>query len=114
MKDNTTTKSRTGGIWEVVRSRLIDLTAIKAGNEYIVTLTGGDADANAEYICKAVNSHDHLFQMVRDLKSCIQRLSQDGLTQDERDKEAQWEGEAHELLLKINPDYYQNANAEKI
>ena len=52
-----------------------------------------------------------LFQMVRDLKDCIKRLSQDNLSQIERDKEAQWEGEAHELLTRINPNYYKNANA---
>ena len=51
-----------------------------------------------------------LFQMVRDLKDCIKRLSQDNLSQIERDKEAQWEGEAHELLTRINPNYYKNAN----
>lgn len=51
-----------------------------------------------------------LFQMVRDLKDCINRLSQDNLSQIERDKEAQWEGEAHELLTRINPNYYKNAN----
>ena len=56
------------------------------------------------------NSNAELFQMVKDLKNCIQRLTQDNLSQYERDIEAQWEGEAHELLLKINPNYYKNAN----
>ncbi len=51
-----------------------------------------------------------LFQMVRDLKDCIKRLSQDNLSQFERDNEAQWEGDAHELLSRINPNYYKNAN----
>lgn len=51
-----------------------------------------------------------LFQMVRNLKDCINRLSQDNLSQLERDNEAQWEGEAHELLTRINPNYYKNAN----
>jgi len=51
-----------------------------------------------------------LFQMVKDLKDCINRLSQDNLSQLERDNEAQWEGEAHELLTRINPNYYKNAN----
>lgn len=51
-----------------------------------------------------------LFQMVFNLKNCIHRLSQDGLSQFDRDAEAQWEGEAHELLTRINPNYYKNAN----
>ena len=54
---------------------------------------------------------DELFQMVKDLKNCIKRLSQDNVTQFDRDKEAQWEGEAHELLVRINPNYYRNANS---
>ena len=62
--------------------------------------------ANAHLIAHA----PELLQMVYDLKQCIQRLTQDNLSQSERDTEAQWEGEAHELLLKINPDYYSNAN----
>jgi len=53
---------------------------------------------------------EELFQMVKDLKSCIKRLAQDGISQFERDTEAQWEGEAHELLSRINPNYYRNAN----
>lgn len=51
-----------------------------------------------------------LFDMVRNLKKVINRLSQDGLSQHDRDNLAHWEGEAHELLLKINPNYYKNAN----
>lgn len=54
--------------------------------------------------------NEELFQMVKDLKNCINRLSQDGLSQFDRDREAQWEGEAHELLSRINPNYYKNAN----
>lgn len=55
-------------------------------------------------------SAPELFQMVLDLKNCIKRLTQDNLSQYERDTEAQWEGEAHELLTRINPGYYKNAN----
>ena len=51
-----------------------------------------------------------LFDMVVELKWCINRLCKDNVSQFERDGEAQWEGEAHELLLKINPNYYKNAN----
>jgi len=47
-----------------------------------------------------------LFQMVKDLKNCIQRLtSDDVLTQYDKDIEAQWIGEAHELLTRIKPNY---------
>ena len=62
--------------------------------------------ANAQLIMYA----PELLQMVNNLKKCIQRLTSDNLTQLDRDKEAQWEGEAHELLYRINPDYYTNAN----
>lgn len=63
--------------------------------------------ANAELIAAS----PELFQMVRDLKDCIRRLTSDeALTQYDKDTEAQWEGEAHELLTRINPNYYKNAN----
>lgn len=58
-------------------------------------------EANARLIAAAPD----LLQMVNDLKNCIKRLTEDNLTQENRDKEAQWIGEAHELLLKINPNY---------
>jgi hypothetical protein len=56
------------------------------------------------------NYDEELFQMVRDLKNCIARLTSEKLDQFEIDKEAYWIGEAHELLSKINPNYYTNAN----
>lgn len=49
-----------------------------------------------------------LIQMVIDLQHCIERLCEDRVTQFDRDREAQWIGEAHELLFKINPEYCQN------
>lgn len=53
--------------------------------------------------------------MVYDLKKCIERLTSDNnLTQEDKDKEAQWTGEAHELLNVINPDYYDNANKYRL
>ena len=60
-------------------------------------------EANARLITKA----PELLQMVYDLKKCIERLTNDSLElhQENRDKEAQWTGEAHELLISINPDY---------
>ena len=39
-----------------------------------------------------------------------QRLTADDMQQFDRDTEAQWIGEAHELLHKVNPNYYKNAN----
>ena len=62
--------------------------------------------ANAQLIAHA----PELFEMVKQLKWCIKRLTADNLSQFDRDAEAQWEGEAHELLTKINPDFYKNAN----
>ena len=63
--------------------------------------------ANAQLIMFA----PQLLQMVSDLKDCIKRLtSDDALTQFDKDAEAQWIGEAHELLHKVNPNYYKNAN----
>jgi hypothetical protein len=62
--------------------------------------------ANAQLIAHA----PELFEMVKQLKWCIHRLTKDNLTQFDKDAEAQWEGNAHELLLKINPNFYKNAN----
>jgi hypothetical protein len=53
-----------------------------------------------------------LFNMVNDLKHCIDRLTSEKLSQFDIDKEAYWIGEAHELLNKINPNYYTNANKD--
>ena len=51
-------------------------------------------------------SAPEMLRMVYDLKNCIERLtSDDALTQYDKDTEAQWIGEAHELLHKINPEY---------
>lgn len=66
-----------------------------------------EEDANAKLIAHA----PELLVMVNDLKNCIKRLTNDDLDQSEKDLEAYWIGEAHELLSKINPDYYTNANA---
>lgn len=63
--------------------------------------------ANAHLIAHA----PELLQMVKDLKDCIKRLTSDTeLSQFDMDLEAEWIGDAHELLYKINPDYYRNAN----
>jgi len=63
--------------------------------------------ANAQLIMYA----PELLQMVKDLKDCIKRLTSDEeMSQFDMDAEAQWIGDAHELLYKINPDYYRNAN----
>lgn len=63
---------------------------------------------------KLIAASPQLMQMVYDLKNCIKRLTEDGISQEDRDKEAQWIGEAHELLYKINNDYYNNANTLKL
>ena len=56
------------------------------------------------------NYNKDLFDMVKDLKDCINRLTSEKLDQFDIDKEAYWIGEACELLNKINPNYYNNAN----
>jgi hypothetical protein len=61
-------------------------------------------EANARLIAAAPD----LLQMVDDLKNCIKRLTEGRdrpISQMSIDTEAQWIAEAHELLLKINPDY---------
>lgn len=60
---------------------------------------------------KLISHAPELLQMVSDLKDCIKRLTNDDISQFDRDKEAYWIGEAHELLTKVNPDYYKNANS---
>jgi hypothetical protein len=65
--------------------------------------------ANAQLIMYA----PELLQMVKSLKDCIKRLTNDTeMSQYDIDCEAEWIGEAHELLHKINPNYYQNANQQ--
>lgn len=54
-----------------------------------------------------------LFEMVKSLKNCINRLTTYELTQLEKDGEAQWTGEAHELLISINPDYQRKEEQTK-
>jgi len=68
--------------------------------------TSEEQEANQKLFAAA----PELFQMVNNLKNCIGRLCHDRVSQEDRDKEAQWIGEAHELLHQINPNYYKNAN----
>lgn len=93
--------------------------------QYSVYFDIDTAEANAARIVECWNGYNslleenkklkeingELFQMVKDLKGCINRLTEDGLKQIDRDHEAQWIGEANDLIVKINPNYYQNANA---
>jgi|694.fasta_scaffold129371_4 hypothetical protein len=62
-----------------------------------------EQEANAKLIAAA----PELLQMVYDLMNCIKRLTDSDLElhQEDKDKEAQWIGEAHEMLHVINPDY---------
>jgi len=62
-----------------------------------------EQEANAKLMAAA----PELLQMVYDLMNCIKRLTDSDLElhQEDKDKEAQWIGEAHELLHVINPDY---------
>ncbi len=66
-----------------------------------------EEEANALLIAHA----PQLLRMVKDLKDCIKRLTEDGISQFDKDAEAEWIGDAHELLHKANPHYYSNANA---
>lgn len=80
------------------------------GNIYITSDTNDVAVIETATKQSIANSHliaaaPELMQMVNDLKNCIGRLCHDRVSQDDRDKEAQWIGEAHELLYSINTDY---------
>ncbi len=68
-----------------------------------------EEEANAILIAHAPK----LLRMVRDLKDCIKRLTEDNLSQFDRDREAEWIGDAHELLQSVNPNYYDNANSQQ-
>jgi len=83
-------------------------------DETQICIISGDSreeeiQANAQLIAAA----PELLQMVYNLMKCVHRLTDDSfeLHQEDKDNEAQWIGEAHELLLKINPNYYKNANS---
>jgi hypothetical protein len=82
------------------------IAEVSTPNEVGDYLTDDEAEANAKLIASA----PELLQMVYDLMKCVQRLSEDGVSQENRDKEAQWIGEAHELLYKINPQYSTKSN----
>ena len=55
-----------------------------------------------EYTGERITEQDKLINMVRLLKNCIIRLTQDDVTQEQRDLEAYWIGEANELLTTVN------------
>lgn len=107
----------TAGKW-IFRKYIDNSICIRKGQKGIVIaelttqaqsmgIDENEAEANAKLIAAA----PELLQMVFSLKECIERLtSDDYLTQYDKDTEAQWIGEAHELLTAINPDYYNNAN----
>ena len=87
------------GPWNVTgRNGFIYIEKVKTQEEH---------EANTRLIAAA----PELLQMVYDLKKCIERLTADDVSQFDRDTEAYWIGEAHELLLKANPNYYKNANS---
>lgn len=87
-------------------NRCGQIAIIKGWDGDKTTTLSTEDEANAQLIAHA----PELLQMVYDLKKCIKELSQDNVSQFDRDTLAQWEGEAHELLTRINPDWYDNAN----
>lgn len=100
----------TQGKWEATEKGYIVLSDIRPVcnvfdfNELALK---AEAKANARLIAAA----PEMLQMIYCLKKCIERLtSDDALTQYDKDTEAQWIGEAHELLNKVAPGYYNNAN----
>lgn len=55
-----------------------------------------------KYTGERTTEQDELISMVHQLKNCIERLTQDEVTQEQRDLEAYWIGEANELLTTVN------------
>jgi hypothetical protein len=104
----------TDGKWlSVQHSQFSNGTEIVCNGKVITAIfnqraTDIEGKANARLMAAA----PELLQMVYDLMNCIKRLTDSDLElhQEDKDKEAQWIGEAHELLHVINPDYYNNAN----
>lgn len=87
------------------------ITALTTQIEQAITPLQVEGFAPEQVQHNLVLFNRELFKMVIDLKNCIKRLtSDDALTQYDKDTEAQWEGEAHELLSRIDPNYYKNAN----
>lgn len=83
------------------KGQVIAFTQCDEGYSDNNPITKNEEVANAELIAAA----PELLRMVYDLKECIKRLTADGISQFDRDREASWIGEAHALLSKINPDY---------
>lgn len=109
----------TPGKWESKQSRGNNIYEYKVISPNLKTICEMEADSKADIEQVKANAQliaaaPELLQMVYDLKQCIKRLTQDGLSQFDRDTEAQWIGEAHELLNNVNPDYYSNANKNTV
>jgi len=77
---------------------------------HIADVIFGRSNEEREANARLITAAPELLQMVYDLKKCIKRLTEDNLFQFQKDAEAEWIGEAHELLMKVEPDYYRNAN----
>lgn len=104
----------TAGKWVIVQhSQFCNGTEIVCNGKVITTILNQRAtDIEGKANAKLMAAAPELLQMVYDLKKCIERLTGDNiLSQEDKDKEAQWVGEAHELLYSVNPDYYKNANS---
>lgn len=97
-------------VFEIKSDTGKNIATIWQYNNGTKAIDGYEQQANAQLIAHA----PELLQMVYDLKQAVKKLSQDDLTQFDRDREAQIEGEAHELLTKINPDYYSNTNKNTV
>ena len=61
-----------------------DLGATKNGHDYTVAIID-DNSIQAEANAKLIAAAPEMFEMIRNLKTCIHRLSQDGLSQFDRD-----------------------------
>ena len=102
----------TSGEWEISNPTFTSYTIhtkdMTICDVLCIDISDEEALANAKLIAAA----PELLQMVYDLMKCIERLTTDeALTQLDKDTEAEWIGEAHELLLKANGcAYWKNAN----
>lgn len=129
-KETNNSAKPTRGTWKAIGtqeggiySQAITVNSVLLANVVELPKSFADSEANAQLIADAGNTYNEtgklpselakerneLFKMVKSLKNCIKRLTEGELA--DKDLEAYWIGEAHELLLNVNGGaYWKNAN----